>query len=51
VIATGDDRTIISLASVFDVAIGTVPGDLQTFFSENVTVAYQPWCRSRHRHR
>jgi len=41
VIATGDDRTTIPLASVFDVAIGTVPGDLQTFFSDSVTVAYE----------
>ena len=41
VIATGDDRTTIPLTSVFDVAIGTVPSDLQTFFSDSVTVAYE----------
>jgi len=41
VIATGNHRTTIPLASVFDVAIATVPGDLQTFFSDSVTVAYE----------
>ena len=41
VIATDDDRTTVPLASVFDVAIGTVPGDLRAFFSDSVTVAYE----------
>lgn len=41
VIATGDDRTTVPLASVFDVAIISVPGDLRAFFSDSVTVAYE----------
>ena len=41
VLATGEAQTTIPLASVFDVAIGTVPGDLQAFFSDSVTVAYE----------
>ena len=41
VIATGAARTTIPLDAVFDVAIGTVPGDLRAFFSDSVTVAYE----------
>lgn len=40
VLATADARTTVPLASVFDVAVGTVPGDLHSFFSDSVTVAY-----------
>lgn len=40
VLATGQSRTTVPLARVFDVVVGTVPGDLRSFFSDSVTVAY-----------
>lgn len=40
VLASEDGRTTITLQNVFDVAVGTVPNDLQSFFSDTVTVAY-----------
>ena len=40
VLATEDVKTTVPLSSVFDVAVGTVPSDLQSFFSDTVTVAY-----------
>ncbi|UWG52240.1 Component of chemotaxis system associated with archaellum, contains CheF-like and HTH domain [Halalkaliarchaeum sp. AArc-CO] len=40
VLATDEVKTTVPLSSVFDVAVGTVPGDLQSFFSDTVTVAY-----------
>ena len=41
VLATADARTTIPLSRVFDVVVGTVPGDLQSFFSDSVTLAYE----------
>lgn len=40
VLATEETKTTVPLSSVFDVAIGTVPPDLRSFFSDTVTVAY-----------
>ncbi|WP_418281757.1 CheF family chemotaxis protein [Halorubrum sp. DTA98] len=40
VLATTDTKTTMPLASVFDVAVGTVPSDLRSFFSDTVTIAY-----------
>ena len=40
VLATDEVKTTVPLSSVFDVAVGTVPSDLQSFFSDTVTVAY-----------
>lgn len=40
VLASESGRTTIGLRSVFDVAVGTVPNDLQSFFSDTVTIAY-----------
>ncbi len=40
VLATADSRTTIPLSTVFDVVVGTVPGDLRSFFSDSVTLAY-----------
>lgn len=40
VLATADARTTIPLSAVFDVVVGTVPGELQSFFSDSVTLAY-----------
>ncbi len=41
VLATANAKTTIPLASVFDVAVGTVPNDLRSFFSDTVTIAYR----------
>ncbi len=41
VLATADARTTIPLSRVFDVVVGTVPGELKSFFSDSVTVAYE----------
>lgn len=40
VLATDESKTTVPLSSVFDVAVGTVPSDLQSFFKDTVTVAY-----------
>ena len=41
VLATDDDKTTVPLSAVFDVSVGTVPGDLRSFFSDSVTLAYE----------
>ena len=41
VLATDGAKTTVPLSKVFDVVVGTVPGDLQSFFSDSVTVAYR----------
>jgi len=40
VLATDGTKTTIPLSDVFDVVVGTVPGELQSFFSDSVSVAY-----------
>ncbi|WP_434521609.1 CheF family chemotaxis protein [Halorubrum sp. AS12] len=40
VLATDDGKETIPLARVFDVVVGSVPGDLRSFFNDSVTVAY-----------
>ncbi|WP_128906468.1 CheF family chemotaxis protein [Halorubrum amylolyticum] len=40
VLATDDAKTTVPLSKVFDVVVGTVPGDLRSFFSDSVTLAY-----------
>ena len=40
VIATDDGKETIPLSDVFDVVVGSVPGDLRSFFNQSVTVAY-----------
>ncbi|EMA65500.1 CheF family chemotaxis protein [Halorubrum kocurii] len=41
VLATDGAKTTVPLSKVFDVVVGTVPGDLQSFFSDSVTIAYR----------
>ena len=41
VLATDGAKTTVPLSKVFDVVVGTVPGGLQSFFSDSVTVAYR----------
>lgn len=40
VLATAETKTTVPLSNVFDVVVGTVPGDLRSFFNDSVTVAY-----------
>jgi len=40
VFVTDGAKTTIPLSAVFDVVVGTVPGDLQSFFNDSVSVAY-----------
>jgi helix-turn-helix protein len=40
VLATDDGKETVPLSRVFDVVVGSVPGDLRSFFSDSVTVAY-----------
>ncbi|GAB3697405.1 CheF family chemotaxis protein [Halorubrum pallidum] len=41
VLATDTEKTTVPLSSVFDIVVGTVPGELQSFFQDSVTVAYE----------
>ncbi|MGM0447017.1 MAG: CheF family chemotaxis protein [Methanobacteriota archaeon] len=41
VVATDDGKETVPLSRVFDVVVGSVPGDLRSFFSDSVTVAYE----------
>lgn len=41
VFATGDSKTTVALSSVFDVNVGYVPGDLEEFFQDTITIAYR----------
>ena len=41
VLATDDGKDTVPLSRVFDVVVGSVPGDLRSFFSDSVTVAYE----------
>ncbi|WP_418286570.1 CheF family chemotaxis protein [Halorubrum sp. DTA46] len=40
VLATDGAKVTVPLSAVFDIVVGTVPGDLQSFFSDSVTIAY-----------
>lgn len=41
VLAAPDEKVVIPLAGVFDVQHDTAPGDLEQFFEDTVTVAYE----------
>jgi helix-turn-helix protein len=41
VLATTDSKTTIALSSIFDVNVGHVPGELEGFFQDTVTIAYR----------
>ncbi|WP_423995404.1 CheF family chemotaxis protein [Halorubrum trapanicum] len=41
VLATDDGKETVPLSRVFDVVVGSVPGDLRSFFNNSVTVAYE----------
>ena len=41
VVAADDGKETVPLSRVFDVVVGSVPGDLRSFFNDSVTVAYE----------
>ena len=41
VLATDEGKTTVPLSGVVDVVVGRVPGDLRSFFSDSVTLAYE----------
>ncbi len=41
VLATGESKTTVPLSSVFDISVGHVPGDLEKFFQDTITIAYE----------
>ncbi|USZ76573.1 hypothetical protein NGM07_04410 [Halorussus vallis] len=47
VLATGSEKTTVPLSSVFDITVGHVPGELEGFFQDTVTIAYEDGDRRR----
>lgn len=41
VLATSDSKTTIPLSAIFDINVGQVPGDLDEFFQDTITIAYE----------
>jgi helix-turn-helix protein len=41
VVATDDGKETIPLKRVFDVVVGSVPGELRSFFNDSATIAYK----------
>ncbi|WP_049970239.1 CheF family chemotaxis protein [Haladaptatus cibarius] len=41
VLATSESKTTVPITAVFDVSVGHVPGDLEEFFQDTITVAYE----------
>jgi len=41
VLATGDSKTQVALSDIFDVNVGHVPGNLEGFFQDTVTIAHR----------
>ncbi|PSP54423.1 hypothetical protein BRC82_09490 [Halobacteriales archaeon QS_1_67_19] len=40
VLATSESKETVPLSAIFDVNVGHVPGDLESFFQDTVTIAY-----------
>ncbi|WP_115863521.1 CheF family chemotaxis protein [Halorussus litoreus] len=47
VLATGDAKSQVALSDIFDVNVGYVPGDLESFFQDTVTIAHRTEGESR----
>jgi helix-turn-helix protein len=47
VLASGDSKTTVPVSSIFDVNVGQVPGELESFFQDTVTIAYREDDRRR----
>lgn len=41
VLATTDSKTTIPLSNIFDINVGQVPGELESFFQDTITIAYE----------
>src|SRR6056297_3970378 len=41
VLATTDSKTTVPLTDIFDINVGHVPGDLESFFQDTITIAYR----------
>src|SRR6056297_242373 len=41
VLASGDSKTTVPLSAIFDINVGHVPGDLESFFQDTITIAYR----------
>jgi len=47
VLATTDSKTTVPLSSLFDINVGHVPGELESFFQDTITIAYREDDRRR----
>lgn len=48
VLASGDgSKTTVPLSAIFDINVGQVPGELESFFQDTITIAYRKNDRSR----
>lgn len=41
VLATGDSKTTVPLPAIFDINVGHVPAELESFFQDTITIAYE----------
>lgn len=41
VLATTDEKTTVPLSAIFDITVGHVPGEMESFFQDTVSVAYE----------
>jgi len=41
VLATGDSKTTVPLSAIFDINLGQVPDELESFFQDTITIAYR----------
>ncbi|UPV74386.1 hypothetical protein M0R89_17870 [Halorussus limi] len=47
VLASGDSKTTVPLSAIFDINVGQVPGELESFFQDTITIAYRENDRRR----
>jgi helix-turn-helix protein len=47
VLATTDSKSTIPLSDLFDINVGQVPGELESFFQDTITIAYRDKDRRR----
>ncbi|USZ68121.1 hypothetical protein NGM10_15495 [Halorussus salilacus] len=41
VLATADSKTTLPLSAIFDINVGQVPAELESFFQDTITIAYE----------
>ncbi|MFC4448372.1 CheF family chemotaxis protein [Halorussus aquaticus] len=47
VLATDESKTTVPLSAIFDINVGHVPGELESFFQDTITIAYREDDRRR----